>query len=315
VWRNFFAGTKLEKMIRGPYNDDMYYNSDEKFKGYPLPRWRELTGSEITSSITAAAIRKKLGDNIIERDRILQRIADDFIIQSHRAAFNDSLSGVLGIPYLATALRGPIHQLLLEQRNKVSDCTTVIERVTEGITPGSFRMLIPLPLTLVLAQIKRSREGGDQTSLDKILWKSLAEIRDQAWPFRQLIWEIEKLQFDEQQAAIDKLSRELREKSGFPDALKSAVGGSVDLALKIYGVTPVANLTISMIKAGRASGYLNKVLEQASRSMFPSVREQARLAKDWVNQRIGRKCYFPLRLQKVAQAFANDGNLTLIREV
>ena len=313
VWRSFFAGTRLENMISDARHND-YYNSGQPFTGDPLPMWVDLTGPEIWSTV----IRNNKGIGSSERisERILQRIADDFIVQSHRAAFNDCLSGALGIPYLGTALRGPIQQRLLALRSKFSgDCTPTVERVVEALAPGCSSMLLPLPLTIVLAQVKRLRDAGDDSPLHDVIWKSVTKIRDSAWPFRQLLNEIEQLSFDKQYESIDKLSRELREKGGLADALKSMTAGIIDLGLKAIGATPIAGLTVYIFKAGRASGYLGKILDGASKSMSPRVRERARQAKDWLSQNMGQKYYFPSRLQKTAQAFASNGNLALIRDV
>jgi hypothetical protein len=139
--------------------------------------WDGIPASHYFGDIGTPSMTPRTADEL--------RSLNDFLsIQTIRALFNDSLAGMLDVPYIPTSIRSPIHSILLSQKIRTQ---SLADRLLSQIGPPlleapnttAYVAEVSAPFLLGIA-LSRMRAPDDY-------WGVVEELRDSFAPLRTRI--------------------------------------------------------------------------------------------------------------------------------
>jgi hypothetical protein len=271
--------------------------------------------------IIASSYINDLWDPQLYVDPQHARGRDTFLsIQTVRTLFNDALAGALGIPYMASALRGPIHWLLVYEKAKaqllidqllarVGPPTMNDDSAATASDPYLAELSLPFLLGLVLEKMKGPAD----------YWPVVLDYRERFAPLRRRI-ALDRNEWSGRSAKyMERFLSELRGGSPrYEHAVRGVAGVGADVGTALTGLPVGAGIKLvvtalaeparrAWLKRRRPDVYLLMSLCDEARAL--------RMAEENVRQIWGRSWDRAGREQLERLARGHPAQLTRLRNL
>jgi hypothetical protein len=294
IWKHFFEGTPVRQYIKWDNYNEYFNSTGTTPTPYPLDMWTEYSAA------------------LFHVRRDYQRIADLVVVQSHRAAFMDILASVLGIPYLCTALRGPIHSRLLRARSferygktreRVNQICNLPEFRHGALGQYRPRLSTGLPLALVLKRAQGGTGGDRQTTRDQLFWDALKAVRSDAQSLREHLWDLDQVGKELESLGKSPVGK-------LPDFIKIGFEMMVHTSAAAVGVA--AGATVVALKVLNATGCVSDTIDYLAEKISTPDRRYVQILVEQVERLLRPQTHFLFSMERTANQVASEPTGTLI---